>query len=148
MSTVFEMIIDGKIPGRFVWADDECVVFATIEPVTSGHMLVVPRQAIDKWTDLPASLLSHMFEVAQIVGKAQEHAFGVPRSGVVIAGFEVPHSHIHVIPAKSEADIRLSGAQAASSSSLDDAANALRDTLRREGYSAHVPMELGSPALP
>ena len=148
MSTVFEMIIEGAIPGRFVWSDDKCVVFSTIEPVTPGHMLVVPRDPIDKWTDLPPSLLSHLFEVAQIVGKAQQRAFGVPRSGMVVAGFEVPHSHIHVIPASSESDIQLANARPASGSDLDDAANALRDTLRFEGYVANVPMELGSPTLP
>lgn len=147
MSTVFEKIIAGKIPGNFVWADDRCVVFMTIEPIEEGHVLVVPREPIDKWTDLPPTLLDHLFRVAQIVGKAQEHAFGVPRAAVIIAGFEVPHAHIHVVPAANEEATELPRAHAASAQELQDAANSLRDTLRNSGYEKHVPLEVHSPAV-
>ncbi len=147
MTTLFEKIIDGTVPGRFVWSDPECVVFSTIQPVESGHMLVVPRKPIDNWSDLPPSLLEHLFRVAQIVAKAQEEAFSVPRSAVVIAGFEVPHTHIHVIPASDESAALLTRARPADDTSLDEAAYSLRDTLRTQGYSDHVPFELGSPAV-
>lgn len=147
MSTVFEMIIDGQIPGKFVWADDQCVVISTIEPIEPGHMLVVPRAPIDRWTDLPPTLLDHLFRVAQIIGRAQQHAFGVPRAAVIVAGFEVPHTHIHVVPALSEEACQLQRARAASESELTDAANSLRDTLRMQGYAEHVPMEIGSAAV-
>lgn len=145
MSTVFELIIAGTIPGRFLWADDQCVVIETIEPVANGHALVIPRDPIDKWTDLPPKLLDHLMRVAQIIGSAQEEAFGVPRSTVVIAGFEVPHTHVHVIPAKSEADALLSNARPGNDTDMDNAAHALREVLRGRGYSEYVPMEMDSP---
>ncbi|MFW8695963.1 HIT family protein, partial [Mesorhizobium japonicum] len=47
MASVFSMIINGDIPGRFVWKDDTAVAFLTINPVTPGHVLVVPREEID-----------------------------------------------------------------------------------------------------
>lgn len=144
MSTVFEMIIAGDIPGWFAWADDKCAVFATIEPVQPGHMLVVPRVAYDKWTEVPAELFAHLGKVAQIVGRAQEVAFNAQRSTVVIAGFEVPHTHIHVIPAFSEADAQLSNAKKATDEELDHAVTLLRGALIATGHGQFVPPEMGS----
>ncbi len=139
MSTIFELIMAGAIPGRFIWSDDRCVAIMTIEPVSEGHSLVIPRTPIDKWTDLPAADLEHVMRVAQTVGIAQEQAFGVPRAAVVIAGFEVPHTHVHVIPAESEAEASLRNARSASDESLDRAAEKLRATLREQGHGDNVP---------
>ena len=44
MPTLFTKIIEGDLPGRFVWEDDVCVAFLTINPLTPGHTLVVPRE--------------------------------------------------------------------------------------------------------
>ena len=147
MSTVFEMIIAGEIPGRFVWADDECVAILTIEPVARGHVLVIPRAPVDRWTELDPGVLEHVMRVAQIIGKAQEVAFEVPRTAVVIAGFEVPHVHVHVIPARSQAAASLGGARLAPPEQLDEDAARLREVLRLEGYGANVPVEVDSPDL-
>ncbi len=98
MSSVFTKIIDGELPGRFVYRDDEVVAFLTIEPLTYGHTLVVPIQEVDKWTDLDPELWAKVSAVSQKVGKAVIEAFGSPRAGYIIAGFDVPHAHIHVFP--------------------------------------------------
>ncbi|MDO5730139.1 HIT family protein [Corynebacterium sphenisci] len=99
MSTVFTRIIDGELPGRFVYRDDDVVAFLTIEPVAYGHVLVVPVEEVDRWTDAAPALWARLNEVAQMVGRAVIEAFGSPRAGYLIAGFEVPHAHIHVFPA-------------------------------------------------
>lgn len=140
--SVFQKIICGEFPGRFVWEDEICVAFATIEPVTPGHVLVVPRQAIDKYSDVAPEDFAHLAKVAQIIGRAQEKAFQVPRSILTILGFEVPHTHIHVIPATSEADGNLARAQAASAEELDAAMEKLRSTLQGLGYGANVPADM------
>jgi diadenosine tetraphosphate (Ap4A) HIT family hydrolase len=106
--TIFTRIIDGELPGQFVWSDDACVGFLSINPVTSGHALVVPRAEIDHWLDLDAELVAHLTVVAHTIGLAQMRAFDAPRVGLVIAGLEVPHCHVHVIPMWSEADLHLS----------------------------------------
>jgi len=99
VTTLFTRIIDGELPGHFVLKDDVCAVFMTIQPITEGHALVVPRDPVDRWTDLPATLSAHVFEVARRVGIAQCTAFARRRVGLVIAGFEVNHCHLHCIPA-------------------------------------------------
>ncbi len=118
MATIFTRIIEGEIPGTFVHRDDHCVVFLSINPLAHGHALVVPIAEHDHWVDLPADLAAHLFAVAHRVGRAQARAFGCDRVGVIIAGYEVPHTHIHLVPTN---DMReLNFANAAASVSRDD----------------------------
>lgn len=98
MATIFTRIINGEIPGTFVHRDDRCVVFMSVNPLAPGHALVVPIAEIDHWVDLPADLAAHLFAVAQRVGRAQHAALGCERVGLIIAGYEVPHTHVHVVP--------------------------------------------------
>ncbi|GBE67668.1 HIT family protein [Mycobacterium sp. MFM001] len=104
MATVFTKIINGEIPGRFVYEDDEIVAFLTIEPMTQGHTLVVPRAEIDNWQDVDRETFGRVMAVAQLIGKAVCRAFNTTRSGVIIAGLEVPHLHVHVFPTRSLSD--------------------------------------------
>jgi diadenosine tetraphosphate (Ap4A) HIT family hydrolase len=104
MPTLFTRIIDGELPGRFVWTDDRVVAFLTIAPLTAGHTLVVPRAEVDQWTDLDPGLLAHVMTVSHTIGAAVKRAFGAPRAGLVVAGFEVPHAHVHVFPTWQMAD--------------------------------------------
>ncbi len=99
MASIFSRIIAGELPGTFVWRDEQVVAFLTIAPLSPGHVLVVPRQEIDLWTELPPGLLARLTEVAAHLGRALVSAFDAPRAGLIIAGFEVPHTHIHVFPA-------------------------------------------------
>jgi diadenosine tetraphosphate (Ap4A) HIT family hydrolase len=99
MASVFTKIINGELPGRFVYEDDEIVAFLTIEPMTHGHTLVVPRAEIDQWQDIDSNVFSRVMEVAQRIGRAVCLAFGATRAGLIIAGLEVPHLHVHVFPA-------------------------------------------------
>ncbi|WP_250029615.1 HIT family protein [Paractinoplanes maris] len=108
MATIFSQIINGDIPGRFIWTDDRVAAFLTIAPLTAGHTLVVPREEIDDWTQLPAELLGHVMAVSHRVGAALKVAYSAPRVGLVVAGFEVPHAHVHVFPAWEMADFDFS----------------------------------------
>jgi diadenosine tetraphosphate (Ap4A) HIT family hydrolase len=99
MATVFTQIINGDLPGRFVYQDDDVVAFLTIQPMTQGHTLVVPRAEIDQWQDVEPKAFGRVMEVAQLIGKAACKAFGAQRAGLIIAGLEVPHLHVHVFPA-------------------------------------------------
>ena len=99
MPTLFTRIIDGDLPGRFVWSDEDVVAFLTIAPLTAGHTLVVPRAEVDDWTALEPRLLAHVMSVSRTIGAAVKRAFDAPRAGLVVAGFEVPHAHVHVFPA-------------------------------------------------
>lgn len=147
MSTAFEKIIGGEWPGRFVWADEQCVAFATIEPIARGHVLVVPREPYPTWTQCPPALVAHLMVVARTIALAQQRAFGVERSGLVIAGLEVPHTHLHVVPMRSEADIAFANASPATDQALDDAMGLLRAALVEGGEGTHVPPRMGSADL-
>src|SRR3546814_4409056 len=99
MPSVFSAIINGDLPGRFVWEDEDVVAFLTIAPVTQGHVLVVPRAEVDQWQDVDPELFAKVTAVARNLGQAVRKAFDAPRSGLLIAGLEVPHLHVHVFPA-------------------------------------------------
>lgn len=136
MSTLFTKIIDGEIPGRFVWRDDDVVAFLTINPISPGHALVVPRAEVDHWLDLDPPLAERCMTVAQVIGQAQMAAFSPARIGLIIAGLEVPHTHLHVIPIDTEADLSFSKADPSPDpAALDAAAERLRAALRDLGRS-------------
>jgi histidine triad (HIT) family protein len=135
--TLFTRIIRGDLPGRFVWRDDEIVAFLTIAPHQPGHTLVVPVAPVDRWTDLADELWIRLNVVALEIGRAMETAFDCVRVGTVIAGLEVPHCHVHLIPIQSEADLGFGNADHhASPESLDTAAERLRAELRARGNGA------------
>jgi diadenosine tetraphosphate (Ap4A) HIT family hydrolase len=96
--SIYTRIITGEIPGRFIWQDDVCVSFLDIRPLARGHALVVPREEIDQWTDLAPATVSHLTLVAHKIGVAQKSLLSPARIGLMIAGFEVAHVHIHVVP--------------------------------------------------
>lgn len=135
MSTVFSKIIAGDIPGRIVYQDDTVAAFLTIEPVAYGHTLVVPVEEIDKWTDIPADLWAHMNEVAQNIGVVIVEKFNAERAGYLIAGFEVPHAHIHVFPANDMSGYTLSTAMRhdeTDAAKMDAAAETIREGLKAQ----------------
>ncbi len=130
MTSIFTRIIDGEIPGRFVWNDDTCVAFMDVRPLARGHVLVVPRAEIDQWTELPADAVSHLMSVAHTIGKAQKATFSPARVGLMIAGFEVPHVHVHVVPLQSMANLDFTQADSnPDQADLDAAHAALRAAL-------------------
>lgn len=110
-----------------------------IRPLNRGHTLVIPREQIDQWTDLPAPLAAHLFDVAHHVGVAQKAALSPERIGLIVAGFEVPHAHIHVVPTNSMGDLDFASADTSpDSADLDVVANELREALRAGGHGAFV----------
>jgi histidine triad (HIT) family protein len=136
MATIFTQIIQGKLPGRFVWKDDHCAAFLTNRPLRPGHSLVVPRAEVDHWLDLEPALLAHLMETAQSIGRAQMAAFQPARIGVLLAGLEVPHCHLHVVPIRGVHDLDFGNQDPnPDSASLDDAADAIRRELRKLGFA-------------
>jgi len=126
----------GELPARFVWKDESCAVFLSIRPLRPGHALVVPRAEVDHWLDLDSALLGHLFEVGQAIGKAQMAAFNPARIGVVVAGLEVPHCHIHLVPIRGVHDLDFDNQDPNPDPAvMDDAAQAIRRELRKLGYS-------------
>lgn len=138
MSTLFTKIIEGDLPGRFVWEDDVCVAFLTINPLTPGHVLVVPREEVDHWLDAPAELRDHLMGVCHTIGRAIEAAYQPVKVGLMIAGLEVPHLHIHVAGISTLEDLSFANVDPdPGEAALNDARDRLRAALRDLG-AEHV----------
>ncbi len=136
MPTVFTRIIEGEIPGNFVWKDEKCAAFMSINPLRPGHVLVVPRTEVDHWFVCPADLFDHLMAVSREIGTAQQEAFQPTRVGLVIAGLEVPHLHIHLVPSDSANDLDFANAATSvDRDELEQAASAIRNILRSRGLS-------------
>ncbi len=141
MPSIFSRIIAGELPARFVWKDEQAVAFLSNRPLRPGHTLVVPRLEVDHWIDVDPQILSHLTKIAQVIGRAQMAAFNPARIGVMIAGLEVPHLHIHVVPIRGMHDLDFGNQDPNSDPKvMDDAARALRGEVKKQGFGESVPL--------
>ena len=139
MPSIFTRIIQGELPGRFVWRDERAVAFLTIAPLQEGHTLVVPIEEVDHWIDLEPELMAHLSEVSHKVAKAAQQAFDPVKVGLMIAGLEVPHVHLHVVPIRHLHDLDFSRADSnVPAEKMDAAAAKLRAALRDHGHPETV----------
>jgi diadenosine tetraphosphate (Ap4A) HIT family hydrolase len=140
MSTLFTRILNGEIPGRFVWREPDVSAFLTTGPLADGHTLVVPTEEVDRWTDASPETLARVMEVARRIGAVQVDVFDAARAGLIVAGYESNHLHVHVWPSRSMAEFNFATAdQNPDPAVLDANAEKLREGLRAAGYGEFVP---------
>jgi histidine triad (HIT) family protein len=134
VASIFTRIINGELPGRFVWRDERAVAILTIQPLKPGHTLVVPIEEVDHWLDLEPDLARHLLDVSQLVGKAIDRAFEPEKVGLIIAGLEVSHVHLHVTPIHALQDLNFANADPnPDPKEMDAAAEKIRTALRELG---------------
>lgn len=109
------------------------VAFLTIAPIRAGHVLVVPREEVDHWDDVDSVDRARLFEVSHTITKALKVCFPSERVGLMIAGLEVPHTHIHLMPIDSMGDMDFSQAKQAEADELALHADMLRCELQAMG---------------
>lgn len=129
MASVFSKIIAGELPGHFVWQDDTAVAIMTIAPLKAGHVLVIPKSEVDHWYDLPAETMAHLSTLSQKIAKAMQRAFPATRVAVIIAGLEVPHTHLHLVPMDDMGELDFAKAREASAEELAANAEKIRQHL-------------------
>lgn len=135
MATIFTQIIQGGVPARFVWKDELCVAFLSRNPIRSGHVLVVPREEVDHWLDLDDDMSAHLMNVSRSIGRAIQNGFQPTRVGFMIAGLDVPHLHLHLLPIDGIEDLNFeNAAQDPEPAELDRAADTIRHELTELGY--------------
>ena len=110
------------------------LAFMTIQPIRPGHLLVVPRAEVDHWDDLPEATSAHLMLVAQRIARAQKAVYAPLRVGLMIAGIEVPHTHLHVLPIDEMGDLSFARAHGADAATLAAEAQKLRAALRAGGH--------------
>ncbi len=130
MASIFTRIINGEIPGRILHDDEHCIAMLDIRPLHPGHTLVIPKTEIDQWTDLDVELAQHLMSIAHRIARAQKSVVPCERIGLMIAGFEVPHTHVHVVPLASMANLDFRNADTSpKADELDAMADKLREAI-------------------
>jgi histidine triad (HIT) family protein len=127
MATLFTRIIRGEIPSHRLLEDDRFLAFLDIRPINPGHALVVPKVETDEIFELEAGLLAAILPFAQRVARALKASVPCRRVGMLAAGFEVPHAHIHLVPIQAESELSFSRARPAREEDLA----ALAETIRK-----------------
>jgi histidine triad (HIT) family protein len=132
MPSVFTRILNHELPGRFVYEDADCAAFLTIAPVTPGHTLVVTRREVDSWLDLTPAELNALWAACATVGRAIDQVYRPGKVAAMLAGLEVPHVHVHLVPINSESELDLTRADSGvDPATLDDAAAKITAALGR-----------------
>jgi len=103
--SVFTKIINGEIPSYKIAENDKFFAFLDIFPVAKGHVLVIPKEEIDKVFDLSDELLSEILLFARPIAKAIESVIPCKRVGLSVIGLEVPHAHLHLVPLNNISDM-------------------------------------------
>lgn len=108
MASIFTKIINGEIPCHQIGETADCFAFLDIAPLRAGHTLIVPKKEVDYFYDLDDETLTAVMLFSKKVASAIEKAFSCKRISVVVAGLEVPHAHVHLIPMNAISDIDFS----------------------------------------
>lgn len=135
MGSIFTQILAGNLPGHLVWKDAQTFALMTIRPVQPGHVLVMPRQEVDHWDDVPEPLLTQLMGVSQHIAKAIKRAYPCARVGMAVCGLEIPHTHIHLFPISRMEDFSFGNGTAASATELAAAAARIRTELAALGHA-------------
>lgn len=123
--TIFEKIVAGEIPAFKIWEDADHLAFLDIRPVAPGHTLVIPKKVVDPLFAMSAESYGRLMESARRVAEILKSRINCERICLAVVGFEVPHVHIHLIPARSVVDFPWPGGRPASKEELADMAKLL-----------------------
>ena len=96
--TVFPKTIDEELPGEKVTETENIFALMALEAIRPGHVLVIPKEPVPQFFDLDETVMNELMKVATRIAKAIEIKFKPKRVGLIVAGFDVPHAHLHVVP--------------------------------------------------
>ena len=129
MPTIFSRIVAGEIPAHRLREDDRFLAFLDVRPIRPGHSLVIPKEEIDHFFDLPDDLLGELMVFAKPVANAIRSVTGAARVGCAVVGVEVPHAHLHLVPIDAVGDLDFRKASEASQDDLAAMAERVRGAL-------------------
>ncbi len=129
MPSIFTRIIKGEIPCEKILEDADFFAFLDIRPINPGHTLVVPKIEVDELFAVSDDVLAKAMPFAKRVAAALKQSVPCRRIGVIVAGFEVPHAHIHLIPIEAEGELSFSRAHPAKPEDLAALGKRIREHL-------------------
>lgn len=127
MATIFTKIINGEIPCHKIAENDQFIAFLDVRPIVRGHALVVPKVEVDYIFDQEDAVLAALLPFAKRVAKAVEAVVPCKRCFITAIGLEVPHTHLHLIPANQMADLNFKNTVALSADELANLAAQMRE---------------------
>jgi histidine triad (HIT) family protein len=127
--SIFSRIVAGEIPAHRLREDDRFLAFLDVRPIRPGHALVIPKEEIDHFFDLPDDLLGELMVFAKPVANAIRSVTGAARVGCAVLGVEVPHAHLHLVPIDGIGDLDFRKAREASQDDLAAMAERVRAEL-------------------
>lgn len=130
MATLFTKIVNGEIPCHKILEDENCLAFLDVKPITPGHTLVIPKQEIDYLFDIDDPLLAGLMVFAKKAAKMIRQEVHCKKVGVMVAGLEVPHAHIHLVPIHDVLDLNFARARPAPDEALASLAELIRKHAR------------------
>lgn len=133
MASIFTKIINHELPAYRVFEDDLIIAILALDQVNPGHVIVIPKEEVNHWFDVPEKAFIRCQLVAQKIAKAQKIVTECPRVGTITAGFEVPHYHLHLIPAWSIPDLDFKRAQRLSTEKMTELCEKLKAELKNLG---------------
>ncbi len=131
MSTIFSKILKGEIPCHKLAEDDRYLSFLDVRPINPGHALVIPKKEVDYIFDLDDDLYTGLFQFARPIARAIEKSVTCERIGIIVAGLEVRHTHVHLVPISSVGDINFAKARPAAAKDLAELAVRIRSNLQK-----------------
>ena len=126
MPTLFTRIVQGEIPCHKILEDKDYLAFLDVRPINPGHTLVIPKQEIDYIFDIDDKLLADLMIFAKKTARLIQKAVSCKKIGIMVAGLEVPHAHIHLVPIMDVHDLNFAKAKPASSEELAKIAQSIR----------------------
>ncbi len=105
MKCIFCEIVAGRVPASVIYQDDRVIAFMDVQPAQPGQCMVIPKEHIDHFTDLPDELAAHAMVIAQRIGRKMKREFAARRVGMLVHGFGVAHAHLLVVPQHRHDDI-------------------------------------------
>ena len=129
--SIFTRIIQGEIPCHKLLEDDRYFAFLDIRPMAPGHCLVIPKEQVDKFFDQTEELLAGMLPFAKRLSDALEQVIPCDRVGLMVAGLEVPHAHLHLVPINDIGQLSFANSQPANPDELADLAEKIRAALEQ-----------------
>ncbi len=126
MPSLFTRIVSGEVPCHKILENEKFLAFLDVRPINPGHTLVIPKQEVDYIFDLEDDLLGELVKFAKKAAIPIRKAMPCRKVGMMVAGLEVPHVHIHLVPIFEVGDLNFAKARSASNEELAAAAEKIR----------------------
>ncbi len=129
MASIFTKIIEGQLPCHKISENGDFMAFLDINPIKLGHTLVIPKREIDYVFDLDDDEFQRIMAFAKSLALPIKKATSCERVCMIVAGYEVPHAHVHLVPTDNMMDLSFSRAQSSNDEQLGWMANKIRNQL-------------------